>query len=259
LKKTAILNEMAMYSERPAREAAVADLVVCTWIDRPGGERHPVLPDACIDLVWDGAEVRVAGPDTLPYAVTGEATFVGIRFRPGAAAGVLGVPASELLDQNLALRELWGTSADELAERLFDAGVAHAPRVFEEAVMERRRRSEAAPDPVVLEFLAELSRDRGAAARDLAALSDGLGVSQRTLRRRCVSAIGYGPKMVDRVLRFRRAVRLIHADMPVVAAAYLAGYADQAHLTRELQSLGGLTPGQVRRKPGIGTSGNGYP
>jgi len=64
LKKTAILHHMAAYSERPARDA-LADLVVCTWIDPAAEERHPVLPDACIDLVWDGAELRVAGPDTL--------------------------------------------------------------------------------------------------------------------------------------------------------------------------------------------------
>jgi len=31
---------VAIYCERPARKA-VADLVVCTWIDRPGDDRHP--------------------------------------------------------------------------------------------------------------------------------------------------------------------------------------------------------------------------
>jgi AraC-like DNA-binding protein len=247
---------MAPYSERPARRE-LRTLVVCTWIDRPAEERHPVLPDACIDLVWDGAELRVAGPDTRPFRVSGQATFVGLRFRPGAAPGLLGVPASDLLDQNVALRDLWGKPADELAERLAASALAHAPRLLEDAILARRDVSAATPDPLISALLAQLSRSRGAAP-GLSLLTERLGVSERTLRRRCVSAIGYGPKLVERVLRFRRAVRLIHAGLPLVVAAHLAGYADQAHLTRELQHLGGLTPGQLRRQPGVAISGNGY-
>lgn len=216
-----------------------------------------MAPDACIDLVWDGAELRVAGPDTRPYAVDSQTTFAGLRFRPGAAPGLLGLPASDLLDQNLALRDLWGSAADELAERLAEREFAHAPRVLEDAIVARRNVSAAAPDPLISELLAQLSRGRGAAP-GLPLLTERLGVSERTLRRRCVNAIGYGPKMVDRVLRFRRAVRLVLARMPLVAAAHQAGYADQAHLTRELQHLGGLTPGQLRCRPGVAISGNGY-
>jgi transcriptional regulator GlxA family with amidase domain len=189
--------------------------------------------------------------------VTSQVTFVGLRFRPGAAPGLLGVPASDLLDQNVALRDLWGRAADELAERLADSDLACAPRLLEDALLARRDSSTAAPDPLISELLAQLSRSRGAAP-GLPTLAERLGVSERTLRRRCVTAIGYGPKMVDRVLRFRRAVCLIHARLPLVAAAHLAGYADQAHLTRELQHLGGLTPGQLRCQPGIVISGNGY-
>jgi hypothetical protein len=143
LKETAALHHMAPYSERPTR-VALADLVVGAWIDPPAEERHPVLPNACIDLVWDGAELRVAGPDTRPFTATSQATFVGIRFRPGAAPGLLGVPASDLLDQNVALRGLWGKTADERAERLADSDLAHAPRLLEDAILADRNVSAAA-------------------------------------------------------------------------------------------------------------------
>jgi AraC-like DNA-binding protein len=247
---------MGAYSERPARDA-LADLVVCTWIDLFAAERPAVLPDACIDLVWDGAELRVAGPDTRPFMVPSQATFVGLRFRPGAAPGLLGVPASELLDRNIALRDLWGKVADELAERLTDSDLMDAARLLEDAILARRHASMEAPDLLISELLARLNRRRGTAP-DLPRLSEHLGVSERTLRRRCVSAIGYGPKMLHGVLRFRRAVRLVHARMPLVAAAHLAGYADQAHFTRDLRQLAGLTPGQLRCQPGVAISGNGY-
>jgi AraC-like DNA-binding protein len=219
-------------------------------------ERPRVLPDACIDLVWDRAELQVAGPNTRPSMVPSQPTFVGIRFRPGAAPGLLGVPASDLLDQNGVLRDLSGKMAGELAERLADGDPADAPRLLEEAILVRRDASAADPDPVIPELLAHLSQRRGAAPGS-SLLTERLGVSERTLRRRCVSGIAYERKMVDRVLRVRRAVRLVHTRMPLVAAAHLTGHADQTHLTRELQYLGGLTPCQLWYQPAVAISGNG--
>jgi len=63
-------------------QPALAEHVACTWVDPAREERHPVLPDACIDLVWDGASLFVAGPDTHAVAINSPASFVGIRFRP---------------------------------------------------------------------------------------------------------------------------------------------------------------------------------
>ena len=61
--------------------------------------------------------------------------------------------------------------------------------------------------------------------------------SERALRRRFNDAIGYGPKKLDRIIRFGRLLRLAalrRADGLAAAAAEL-GYADQAHLTREVR------------------------
>jgi methylphosphotriester-DNA--protein-cysteine methyltransferase len=62
-----------------------------------------------------------------------------------------------------------------------------------------------------------------------------------------VEQIGYGPKTLHRVLRFQRFMR--HLTLPnidLAAAAAVAGYADQAHLSRESRRLAGLTPRQLR-------------
>ena len=42
--------------------------------------------------------------------------------------------------------------------------------------------------------------------------------------------------------RFRLALGLVRAGEPLAAAAAEAGYADQAHMTRELVALAGRTP-----------------
>jgi AraC-like DNA-binding protein len=65
--------------------------------------------------------------------------------------------------------------------------------------------------------------------------------------------VGYGPKTLQRVLRFRRFVSRIDAlagtagtaDLAGIAAE--AGYADQAHLTRESTRLASLPPAALAR------------
>ena len=56
--------------------------------------------------------------------------------------------------------------------------------------------------------------------------------------------MGYGPKTLDRVLRFQRFLRRAGEGDLARTAAEL-GYADQAHLTRECVRLSGVTPARL--------------
>src|SRR5439155_13182727 len=82
------------------------------------------------------------------------------------------------------------------------------------------------------------------------------GLSERTLRRRCLDAFGYGFKTLDRVLRFQRFFRL--ASRPenhnLADMAARAGYADQAHMTREVRRMSGITAGEfvAQARGGLG-------
>jgi methylphosphotriester-DNA--protein-cysteine methyltransferase len=67
-----------------------------------------------------------------------------------------------------------------------------------------------------------------------------LGVGERQLRRRLLTSVGYGPKVLARVARLRRLVAL--ADSPLAARALEAGYANQAHMNEEVRRLTGATP-----------------
>jgi AraC-like DNA-binding protein len=77
----------------------------------------------------------------------------------------------------------------------------------------------------------------------LAAMRARLDMSERSLRRFCHVQFGYGPKTLERVLRFQRLLSLARADRPagLAALAHDAGYADQAHLSREVRALCGIT------------------
>ena len=72
-----------------------------------------------------------------------------------------------------------------------------------------------------------------------------VGLGERQLRRRFASAVGYGPKTFARVIRFRAALGLVRGGAALAEAALAAGYADQAHMTREMRSLAGGVAGRV--------------
>ena len=106
--------------------------------------------------------------------------------------------------------------------------------------------TERPPDRLVLAAARRLGRP-GARAELVAGR---LGISERQLRRRCQAAVGYGPRTLTRVLRFRRFLSRLDAAVDAADLAGLAadaGYADQAHLTRESTRLAGLPPAALAR------------
>jgi AraC-like DNA-binding protein len=235
-----------MYVEWPAAPA-LRDRLACLWFGTGDGGTGRVLPDACLDIIWIGGRLEVAGPDTGPVLVANPvgAVIAGVRFRPGAAATMLGVPASALLDQRVPLAELWGPAATAaLTERVAAAPTPWlAAAELERALLDRL--PGAAPlDPAAHGIVAGIATPHRVGLDRLGA---DLGYSERQLRRRALTAFGYGPKVLERILRFQRFLALADRDpSPDLATlALTAGYADQAHLTRESSRLAGLPPARL--------------
>jgi transcriptional regulator GlxA family with amidase domain len=164
---------------------------------------------------------------------------VGVRFRVGAAAAALGMPASELRDANPLAEDVIGSA---LADRVESVGDSPEQVLMEltGAVAARLRDAEPA-DPLVR----EAARAFAVPGTSVRAVADRLALSERQLRRRFEVAVGYGPKVLARVLRLQRFLALATdgaADAGLARLAADAGYADQAHLTRECGALTGVPP-----------------
>jgi AraC-like DNA-binding protein len=243
------------YTEWPA-PAGLRHAIACLWAQvTPDGttRRGLILPDACTDLIWEpGRGAHVAGPDTgpAPTEMPAGTIIIGARFRPTVGGPALGVPLSELRDRRVDLSELRRGEARRLPGTLDpDTAVVRLLDVAAGLV------ADSAPDRA-LAWAAELLEDPQARTEEVARQ---IGLSERQLRRRCHDAVGYGPKTLQRVLRFRRFVTQIDAaaghppgpagDLATIAAR--AGYADQAHLTRECRTLAGLTPAALARQRAI--------
>ncbi|GIH71911.1 AraC family transcriptional regulator [Sphaerimonospora thailandensis] len=202
-----------------------------------------VLPDGCTDVIWADGELLVAGPDTRAHLTRDRVDcFVGLRFAPGTGPAVFGVPAHELRDRRIPLADLWPSGeVRRLADRLnadqpsrLGQGVSASLGVALEEMSLRRLSLSDGPDPMSAWIVARVR-----AGAPVAEIAGGAGLSERQLHRRCLSAFGYGPRTLGRILRMNRALDMARAGTAFAAVAATAGYADQAHLAREVRSLAG--------------------
>jgi AraC-like DNA-binding protein len=244
------------FSPPPDLRAAVA----CTWIARTGegSAPSPIVPDACSDVVIVGdAAPHVAGPATTTQHVFIPAgtTVVGIRFRPGATRVAFGCDANELRDADPELATVCSSAARALADSVDRAHGTDDPTSALRSALEAWARARIVPrihrEADALRAARRLVMDRSATVRDVAR---DFGWSERRLHREITATCGYGPKTLQRIVRLQRALRASRAGVatrpPSLAPtlsrlAFDAGYADQAHMTREFRDLTGFTPRQL--------------
>jgi len=246
-----LLNGMPSYLE-VAPPPELRQYLKRLWVHRvetaPQGDGRRLLPDGQIDLVWiAGLGVQISGPRTR-YAKHGLAPdlpqmpVLGASFHPGAAPQLLRSSAAALVDDRVSLDAVEPGLASRIDDRLGSAPDArHALAGFADE-LSRRLRVATMPDPAVLHAVDLLQS--GATVADAATRAF---VSERELQRRFNEHVGYGPKTLQRILRFQRFMRQIAvAPVDLARAAAAAGYADQSHLSRETRRLAGLTPRQLR-------------
>jgi AraC-like DNA-binding protein len=215
--------------------AALHDLVECAWVVDGPPEPVRVLPDGCMDLMRIDGHIMVAGPDTTASVSPRDGEpFVGLRFHPGVLRRLLGVPASELRNDRVALTEL----CSELPR-------SRSLTELTAALASNEPRPETAPWS--LSLLGHVT-SRLAAGSAVAGVAREIGWSNRTIQRQCKSVYGYGPATLRRILRFRRAILLVGEGLPPTEVAARAGYADQPHLHREVRDLAGVPLASLRQE-----------
>ena len=224
-----------MYEEHPSR---LTGSVVWRRVTTPGEVR--ILPDGCMDLIWvAGSGLLVAGPDTRAHLVTGPPgrTMVGLRFASGVGPSILGVPANELTNQRIELKAIW-PAADV---RRLEEGLASStePEAVLEAIATEARRDDHR-GPAIAEIAHQLR-----AGIPIWRVADSLGISERQIRRRSLEVFGYGPKTLARILRLNGAIDLARSGLRFVDVAADLGYADQAHLARDVREFAGVPLSQL--------------
>jgi AraC-like DNA-binding protein len=234
--------------------SALAGWVRTVWVQRTGPRPYLQrnLPTGGVELHCPiGGLPRLIGPLTGPsvQVLPPYTTVAGARFWPGAASPLLGLPAEELVDLTVQLNDLWGGAATRLGELLACApGPDAALEMLQRHLVCREERTDR-PDPLIAEAVRRLMPWQPV---EIGTLTTQLAISASQLRRRFLTAVGVGPKVLQRTLRFQGYLALAQAgagrpgpDGRVADLAAEAGYADHAHLSRECLRLTGVTPREL--------------
>jgi methylphosphotriester-DNA--protein-cysteine methyltransferase len=244
-----------------ARPAHLAGLVESVWcfegaIPHPHERHFPnglvgivVQLDAPFHVVKDGTRQRCAttclsGIQTgamVIEAPTRLSRVLGVRLSPAGAYMVAGGSLSEASGRVVDLEDLVGRAASELAERCDEAGSpSDRVRCAAEWVSRRIARSPRL-DPRIAWAAARIEESHGSVA--ITHLESQTRLSKKRLIESFREQIGVAPKLYARIVRFRRALTLLHEGRSSLAhVALAAGYYDQPHMNRELRELGGLAP-----------------
>ncbi len=229
--------EWVVYTEAPP-PAGLGDLVHCFWelrTERDLAEDFILhaMPDACVNLLFDQRDTRIAGVTQLHTTHTtldlGRSFhYAGIQLFPGVWRGdpdaTVDRYVAEPYEGDLPLVEASEAAADvdfddkttvfcALVETLIDAGLV-------------------APNPVTAAILTRL--DEIASVADMAAVA---ALSPRQLQRTLKATTGFTPHDLLKVLRIQQSFR----------RDYLLLFADQSHFTHSFRGVTGYTPGRFRK------------
>lgn len=211
------------YHERPGRHFAVAAVWSSAAV-APGATL--VAADGCFDLILRASNHRppsafvhtpVARAHHVPLEIGDR--HVGIRLRPGFGAALLERP--DLL-----------TAAKRFTLECPDALESLVVGVVEE---------HGKPPSIVSDFVEEARASAGSLRLTGSSVS-----RERQVQRACRTWLGLSPKAFLRIERAWAAREAIRAGAPLAMIAADLGYADQAHLTREVRELLGVTPRELR-------------
>lgn len=236
----------------------LAPWVRCIWTLRTEASAEPeppIAPDGCCEWILhvgtpprmavEGRWIRQAreflfGQLTGPLHLHGDGAMalVAVRFHPHAATALMRVDGMALCAQPMdPARLASGLRRSQRADAHAGVGDAYQAILARLRFLAARARD---PDPLVSEVLQRLDRSDGAR---IAPLPRELGVSLRTLERRFLAATGLGMKTYARIQRMQQGLHALSLpDATLAGVAQDLGYADQAHLTRELAALAGRRP-----------------
>ena len=251
------------YIPRPPLSDFVADIWLYEGYSSPHF-RERILPSGTIELVINlqedelriydarkeecckrlsGALVSGAYSGFFVTDTTEEKSIMGVHFKPAGAFPFLGVSPEELANRHVNLKDLWGSAAPELRERLCEAKTPQSRfRLLENALVTHLLRP---PEhhPAVSAGMNLFEQTGGRLL--VREMSKQLQLSQRRFIQIFAGEVGMTPKLFSRIQRFHRAVNLVRLGEGSLDWAQLAsvcGYFDQAHLINDFVGFSGFTP-----------------
>ncbi len=229
--------ESVAYTEVPPPEP-LNDLVHCFWELKSASQLDEdftlhAVPDACVNLLFDQGDPRIAGVTQLQTTPTAldlgrSFHFAGIQLFPGVWRG----DPEASVDHYVGEPYEGSLPLVEVGEAAADLDFAGKSAVFSEFVHRLLDAGLVAPNPVTAAILRNLDE-----IRSVADMAEVAAMSPRQLQRALKATTGFTPHDLWKVLRVQQSFR----------NDYLLLFADQSHFTHSFRKLTGYTPGQFKK------------
>lgn len=245
-----LVGEYEGYVEAGSQKSVLRQQVPTTWLplivnfgsswevsESPGG------PRLMHDSFFAGLHQRSSY-----VAAAGDASCLQVNFTPLGAHAFLGLPMHELVGRTVPLDDVLPRAARDLTARLADATSWEERFTQLDEILLARLTGSREPSPDVAWAWQTLVDSHGRVP--VGWLCDRLGRSRKHLAARFREQIGLPPKTVARILRFTRAVALLHgrANGELANIAFECGYYDQPHLNRDFREFAGTSPAEFARR-----------
>lgn len=212
---------------------------------------HVAPPDGAVSIAYvrEMQFLSLVGPmvDGVRRTIDGGAQFWGIRFEAAGFRPLFGVDIKKLVGRTVPLGMVMPAFAARLLPRLNSARNAlEGVSLFEQELLLVMMNAKAIDEQVAAAASRLLNEGGDLSIRNLAIESN---LSERQFRRRFVAATGLAPKEFARAQRLRAAIlKMVQGEDSLANVAMASGYADQAHMTREVVSVFGESPCSVTER-----------
>ncbi|MCR8630425.1 helix-turn-helix domain-containing protein [Paenibacillus radicis (ex Xue et al. 2023)] len=248
----------------------LAPYVSCYWLTEPVMENQRqdasqpfnvireetvdrVLPDGCNDILFvhdlkrNTFRIVFCGFFDSSFTITYDKNFpvrkFGVRFFPGGAHFLLGMPLHELANSHFDIDLVWPGFASEIGYRIFEEpSFENKAQIMEQYLLSSVRTKNNINDSLINNLLYHIFVAKGKTS--VKELADKEVISARHMNRIFYQWIGTSPKRFCDVVRFQAIIDCIQSSRRIdgVSLALDHGYFDQAHMIRDFKRFYGDSP-----------------
>lgn len=224
--------------------------IMCIWevnFQHPEGDqiKNIVLPDACIDLIFDFDMQHIffvaTKKSALNIPLEEDFQTMGVRFRPGTFAELYDFPSTSLIGERITYQEIEST-IDLTA--IFTKKTQTERLQFITKYLEQKIAQNKQFNFTWINLIDKLYNDN--AELILQQLKSECSYSDKTLYRLFKKQYGLSPKEVTMILRMHKALYTMLAEQKTFTDFDpQINYYDQSHFNNEIKKICGITPREI--------------
>jgi AraC-like DNA-binding protein len=231
--------------------------VRCFWaLEGDGPYIHRSMADVCGEMVFHyrGSFDQLLSDTAIPSFLVGVQSpsnevkrfststsfgIFGIYLYPYSLSILTGIAATELNNQMIGLKDLFGQDGSDLADQILESKT-HQDRICSaSSFLLTRLRDQPSNDGTFAAMTYLLQANGQNKIEDVAAR---FCVSRRQFERKFKAYSGFSPKQFARIARFKMATQSSAKTQSLTQVALECGYFDQSHFIHDFKKFSGYNP-----------------